>query len=335
MSLTARVRATLAGAARGTALLAPQTRAQGGPNDHTISKAELVVMNGMIGGITAAVGAYRHDTSVPQAFLTGFGGGLAIGTAKLAVGYDAGLAWPARLVNALGTDIVTNTATGQPPLARLGIDLAPLHLELYSQERGFAITPRILPDAAIDLGGRMLHKGRLNVRKTLEYGVPIFDEKPSTTYDPSFTSQGGITLQSKNTLFAFSSSSTYCVAHAPKYTRCTATEQDILYEMPNILKHELVHDLQGSSADQLSTLLPDWLQAKRHAIEDKFHVDFSGGLDFLLSYAEFGLRHQDRPLEIEASSFSRSVWRSVGSRTCTQVYDVVGKRMHTVSDTCD
>lgn len=162
--------------------LTTNTKAQS--NDFTNQRAEFALfnigLNGLIGGVGSIINTKQEKPNF-ETFANGFYKG-AIGGYISHIGLSIahqidkkssiGLAWPARLVNSLGSSIVQNAAEDKRMLERLHFNLYLARLEYFPREKKFnarLFTSSIYGLAIVGRGARF------DLGKTLKTGIFYFE----------------------------------------------------------------------------------------------------------------------------------------------------------------
>lgn len=159
-------------------------------NEFRNQRAQLMVFNigfnGLIGGVGRLINN-EENISGFQAFTKGFYQG-AIGGAISHTGLsmthqiqkkrNISYAWPSRLVNALGSSIVQNTAEGRRMFERMHLNLYVTRLEYFPYEKKF--TGRLFTSSVYGIL-KTAKNAKLNLSKSLQSGVIYFESAQNFT----------------------------------------------------------------------------------------------------------------------------------------------------------
>lgn len=250
--------------------------------------------NGLVGGVGGLINKSDNQTGI-HAFAKGFYKG-AIGGTISHIGLslthqidkqrNITYAWPARLVNALGSSMIQNAAEGRRMFERLHFNLYVTRLEYYPYEKRF--TGRFFTSSVYGLivAG---NNGSLDISKSLKTGIFYFQ-----SYEPISTSL----ITARNT----GQVSSIAINNA-------LNEVDAYYET---YAHEVAHILQydrkvgGNAllarADQHWKLKHHWYRQLSRYI----YFDLNGPI-FYVAYAVEGSVHRCNLFEQEAVNYANRV----------------------------
>lgn len=247
---------------------------------------DLVVLgiNALLGGATAGIARELND----GAFLEGLGGGAA-GGAAVYVGKrlntmkvdEAGLV--GRMIGAVGTSMIRNSAAARPVLERIIVPVGPVSLYLTFAEEGTRVAPKLHLGRAIYLGRLIVDDDFvIDWSETASAGAPVFRGRGVAVRYGSDEEAGGVEL-----LGAIAVSDRSVVNYPDEHA---------------LLSHERVHVVQ----DDFITIgwtdpVEDWLLG---------HIPFGDTIGryvdtgvVYLGFAYTGvvlIPYEDRPWEIEA-----------------------------------
>ena len=160
--------------------------------------AKLVAYNVALGAVAGGLGALLNgeDEGALRRTARGAGWGAVGGAVGYAGKWQAGevaehgtlaYALPARLLHDVGASITENAAHGRPPLDRFASHLGPIRVEV--RPRTGAVRARVMPLAAAAFGVILADgRNRLDVRRSLAYGSPVF---MTDTVRPPFGGEAG------------------------------------------------------------------------------------------------------------------------------------------------
>ncbi|ADR22900.1 hypothetical protein MATR_32510 [Marivirga tractuosa] len=278
-------------------LLILSTTAQGQANEFRNQRAQFTALNigfnGLVGGLGGLINNNGNKSGF-QAFSKGFYQG-AIGGAVSHIGFslthqvqkqrNISYAWPARIVNSLGSSIIQNAAEGQRMFERLHLNLYITRLEYYPYQkkfRGRLFTSSIY---GILVAGR---NAKLDIKKSLQTGILYFE---TSQYFSSAIGSGSATGQvsSIGMSSGFSDDRYYSiyaheVAHILQYDRMVG---------PNAFLHSFDQNLKSKY-----TLYKN--------LSKFIYFDLNGPI-FFLAYKAAGSTHNCNFFEQEAENYSNRV----------------------------
>ncbi|SMG42037.1 hypothetical protein SAMN05661096_02855 [Marivirga sericea] len=278
-------------------LLVSSTTVQSQSKEFRNQRAQLAAFNigfnGLIGGVGGLINNNGKKSGF-QAFTKGFYQG-AIGGAVSHVGLslthqvqkqrNISYAWPARLVNAVGSSIIQNAAEGQRMFERMHLNLYITRLEYYPYEnkfRGRLFTSSIY---GILVVGK---NAKLDLKRSLQTGIFYFESNQNFT---SSIGTGGATGQ----VSSIGMSSDF--------------SDDTFY---SIYAHEVAHILQFDRMVGANALLYSFDQnlKSKNTIYKKLskyiYFDLNGPI-FFLAYRGAGPTHNCNFFEQEAENYSNRV----------------------------
>jgi len=196
-----------------------QPRTQGRVSD---SQAFYAIVNGAIGGVSAAVRAWHGHRSVRSALLGGTAGGLVTYGGMRMIGESTPLRVPGLMLTGLGASLSRNAGAGVPPLSRV---VLPMPLGSLELGLGESVHARYRVSASSLLMTSY-------VALTRPSGASLDIGKSLASLTPVFMTRGGLRVLG---------SSEHAAAAGQQFRRVIMLSEQSNKPLESVLRHEAVH----------------------------------------------------------------------------------------------